>query len=83
MNNILNRHQFLQISMNKIGRRYPLVFSFLICGVGCVWGAFSDNEAILLETLSFLISKMAIAMSFTITTVYTGKFLKLKLAKLK
>ncbi|XP_070504608.1 organic cation/carnitine transporter 2-like [Chironomus tepperi] len=63
------------ISMNKIGRRYPLVFSFLICGVGCIWGAFSDNEAILLETLSFLISKMAISTSFTITTVYTAEMM--------
>jgi len=59
--------------MNKIGRRYPLVFSFLICGVGSIWGAFSDSEVIWLEILSFLISKMAISTSFTITTVYTGE----------
>lgn len=59
--------------MNKVGRRYPLIASYLVCGIANVWGAFSHTSAMWLEITSFLIGKMAIAMSYTITTVHTGK----------
>ncbi|CAG9805518.1 unnamed protein product [Chironomus riparius] len=63
------------IVMNKIGRRYSLVISFLICGIGSVVGAFVDAEIVWLQVCSFLISKMAISTAFTITCVYTAEMM--------
>ncbi|KAL7037258.1 hypothetical protein ACKWTF_009138 [Chironomus riparius] len=63
------------ISMNKIGRRYPLVISFLICGIGSIFGAFVDAEVVWLQVFSFLISKMAISTTFTIACVYTAEMM--------
>ncbi|XP_070504610.1 organic cation transporter protein-like [Chironomus tepperi] len=63
------------ISMNKIGRRYPLVISFIISGIGSIFGAFVDAEVVWLQILLFLISKMAISTAFTITCVYTAEMM--------
>ena len=59
--------------MNKIGRRYPLVLSFLICGIGSIFGAFADTEIVWLQICTFMISKMAITTTFTVASVYTGR----------
>ena len=60
--------------MNRIGRRYPLVGSFLICGSACIWGGFVSENMVWLQLLSFLAGKMAISTAFTIASVYTGEF---------
>ena len=59
--------------MNKIGRRYPLVISFIICGIASIFGAFVDADVVWLQVCSFLIGKMAISATFTIACVYTGR----------
>ncbi|KAL7031083.1 hypothetical protein ACKWTF_006893 [Chironomus riparius] len=60
------------IIMNKIGRKYSLVASFLLCGVTCTASAFVPEKIFGIQIFLFLVGKMAITSSFAIVFVYSG-----------
>ena len=60
--------------MNKLGRRISLVSSLLTCGVTCILGAFIPEKVFWIQTILFLVGKMAITSSFAISYVYSGKY---------
>jgi len=47
--------------------------SFLICGICCISGGFISEGSTWAQMVLFLLGKMAITSSFTITYVHTGK----------
>lgn len=60
--------------MNKIGRRFSLASSLLLCGVTCIAGGFVPEKVFWIQILMFLVGKMAITSSFAIVYVYSGIF---------
>lgn len=61
------------IIMNKIGRKYSLVSSFLLCGITCIAGGFVPEKIFGVQIFLFLVGKMAITSSFAISYVYSAE----------
>ncbi|XP_070506359.1 organic cation transporter protein-like [Chironomus tepperi] len=61
------------IIMNKIGRKYSLVASFLLCGITCMSSAFVPEKVFGIQIFLFLVGKMAITSSFAIVFVYSAE----------
>jgi hypothetical protein len=60
--------------MNKIGRKYSLVASFLLCGITCMSSGFVPEKIFGIQIFLFLVGKMAITSSFSIAFVYSGGY---------
>jgi MFS transporter, OCT family, solute carrier family 22 (organic cation transporter), member 4/5 len=61
--------------MNKIGRRWSLGGSLLLCGLTCLAGGFvTEGETWALVSL-FLLGKMGITSSFAVIYVHTAEML--------
>ncbi|KAJ6645244.1 Solute carrier family 22 member 8, partial [Pseudolycoriella hygida] len=63
------------IAMNKLGRRFSLSGSLLLCGITCVCGGFVTPDLHWLLILLFLCGKMGITASFAIVYVHTAEML--------
>lgn len=60
--------------MNKFGRKLSLTCSLLICGVTCIAGGFVPEKVYWVQTVMFLVGKMAITSSFSVVYVYSGSW---------
>ncbi|XP_050347027.1 organic cation transporter protein-like [Nymphalis io] len=51
--------------MNKWGRRWPLSYGYIICGVACVSSAYVPESYLWLKIILFMIGKLTVAACFT------------------
>ncbi|XP_045537083.1 solute carrier family 22 member 3 [Papilio machaon] len=58
-------------SMNKIGRKYPLIFGFLLCGVFCVVTGWIPEDYTWLKITVFLLGKLIVSVCYTGVITYT------------
>jgi OCT family organic cation transporter-like MFS transporter 4/5 len=61
-----------KVIMNKLGRRFSLSSSLLLCGIATIAGGFIPEKVFWIQITLFLLGKMAITSSFTIVFVYSG-----------
>ncbi|PSN36797.1 Organic cation transporter protein [Blattella germanica] len=61
------------IAMNRLGRRWSLVVSMLICGATCIGAAFVPPDLNWAVVVLFLIGKLGITCSFGVIVVYTAE----------
>lgn len=63
------------IAMNKIGRRWSLAGSLLLCGITCILSGSVPSEFVWLSITLFLTGKFAVTSSFGIIFVHTAEML--------
>uniref|UniRef100_A0A1B0FY37 Major facilitator superfamily (MFS) profile domain-containing protein n=1 Tax=Phlebotomus papatasi TaxID=29031 RepID=A0A1B0FY37_PHLPP len=63
------------IAMNKIGRRWSLGLSLLLCAVTCCTGAFIDADLIWAVVSLFLVGKLGITISFSVLYTYSAEMI--------
>ncbi|XP_013148272.1 PREDICTED: solute carrier family 22 member 3-like [Papilio polytes] len=57
--------------MNKIGRKFPLIFGYLLCGVLCTATGLVPEAYTLLKIILFLMGKLIVSVCFTGVITYT------------
>ncbi|XP_058838024.1 organic cation transporter protein-like [Topomyia yanbarensis] len=61
----------MQLILDRVGRRATLCTTMLLCGLFCLLAEFIPTENTWLSLIMFLVSKMAITMSFGTLYIYT------------
>uniref|UniRef100_A0A6B2ECA8 Putative organic cation transporter protein n=1 Tax=Phlebotomus kandelakii TaxID=1109342 RepID=A0A6B2ECA8_9DIPT len=63
------------IAMNKLGRKWSLSSSLLLCAVTCVIGGFIDADLTWAVVSLFLIGKLGITISFSVIYTYSAEMI--------
>ncbi|GAB0092693.1 organic cation transporter protein [Sergentomyia squamirostris] len=63
------------IAMNKVGRRWSLGVSLLLCGFTCILGGFIDADLTWAVVTLFLIGKLGITISFSVLYTYSAEMI--------